>query len=240
MLKLQPALSCCDKDRVKGDGLCAATRPLFNRRGFAFRGKIHCVPSCLVPSFCWQLSFISPFNTAVFSSSDCAVAVTAAAAATTTTTTNYLFTYLFTYSLIYLFIYLLLIYLVITCLLIYLFITCLTYLLIYYLLTCCSDVLCSIKMYSCVGYSDSLKDGRPGERISVGGEIFCTRPDRSWGRRSKSARILVHQVEDGMTGTRSCYLFLVEKRLLSQWLGDGQGCKKLRKMQAVVKVRTRC
>jgi len=62
-----------------------------------------------------------------------------------------------------------------------------------------------------------------------GGEIFRTRPDRSWGLRSKYAPILVHQVEDGMMVTRSCYLFLVEKRLLSQWVGDGQGCERCRR-----------
>ena len=69
-----------------------------------------------------------------------------AAAATTTTTylrTYLLITYLFTY-----------------------------YLLIYLLGICCSDVLCSVKMNSCVGYRDSLKDGRPGERIPVGARFF--------------------------------------------------------------------
>ena len=30
-------------------------------------------------------------------------------------------------------------------------------------------------------YSDSLRAGQSGVQIPVGGEIFCTRPDRSWG-----------------------------------------------------------
>ena len=30
-------------------------------------------------------------------------------------------------------------------------------------------------------YSDSLRTGRSGDRISVGGEIFRTRPDQLWG-----------------------------------------------------------
>ena len=106
MLRLKKAHSCYDKDRVKGDGLCAVTRPLFSRRGFAFRGKIHCVPSRLVSTFCWQLSFISPFYTAVFSSSDCAAAAAI----------------------------LLLLLLLILLILIYLFIYLLTYLLAWYLL----------------------------------------------------------------------------------------------------------
>ena len=33
---------------------------------------------------------------------------------------------------------------------------------------------------SSVGTSDSLRAGRPGDRIPVGGEIFRTCPDRSW------------------------------------------------------------
>jgi len=31
------------------------------------------------------------------------------------------------------------------------------------------------------GYSNSLRDGRSGDRIPVGGEIFRTRPDLAWG-----------------------------------------------------------
>jgi hypothetical protein len=57
MLRLKPALSSYDKDRVKGDGLCAVTRPLFSRRGFAFRGKIYFVPSRLVLLLVTKLHF---------------------------------------------------------------------------------------------------------------------------------------------------------------------------------------
>ena len=32
-----------------------------------------------------------------------------------------------------------------------------------------------------IRYSDSLWVGRSGDRILLGGEIFCTRPDRPWG-----------------------------------------------------------
>jgi len=63
-----------------------------------FVGKY--IASRLVSAFCWQLSFISPFYTAVFSSSDCAAAATDTTTTTTTTTTTnttYLFTSLFTY-----------------------------------------------------------------------------------------------------------------------------------------------
>lgn len=34
-------------------------------------------------------------------------------------------------------------------------------------------------------------------------------------------------------------VFLVERHFRSHWAGDGQDCEKLRKMQAVMKVRTR-
>ena len=37
---------------------------------------------------------------------------------------------------------------------------------------------------SCVGYNDLLLAERSGDRIPVGGEIFCTRPDGSWRQSS--------------------------------------------------------
>ena len=37
---------------------------------------------------------------------------------------------------------------------------------------------------SSVGMVTELRAGRSGDRIPVGGEIFCTRPDQPWGRPS--------------------------------------------------------